>query len=30
MDNKSQLQNLLFKYIKEIDDFKTRVEKKIL
>ena len=28
MDNKSQLQNLLFKYIKEIDDFKTRVEKK--
>ena len=28
MDNKSQLQNLLFKYIKEIDDFKIRVEKK--
>lgn len=27
-NNKSQLQNLLFKYIKEIDDFKTRVEKK--
>ena len=27
-DNESQLQNLLFKYIKEIDDFKTRIEKK--
>ena len=27
-NNKLQLQNLLFKYIKEIDDFKTRVEKK--
>lgn len=27
-DNESQLQNLLFKYIKEINDFKTRIEKK--